>query len=66
MSKIAINPFILENKKTGPEDIELFSYSSQLRIKFQLLIKTEYRHMKKLIAYCFKSLRCCIYHAYKC
>ena len=38
--------------------------STQLSTKFQLLIKTKITANKEV--YCFKSLRCCIYHANKC
>ena len=47
----------------GPEVIKLFSCSTQLSTKFQLLIKTKIRTNKEVS--CFKSLRC-IYHAKKC
>ena len=47
----------------GPEVIKLFSCSTQLSTKFQLLIKTKIAANE---VSCFKSLRCCIYHAYKC
>ena len=49
---------------SGPEVIKLFSCSTQLSTKFQLLIETKLPTNKEV--YCFKSLRCCIYHAYKC
>ena len=42
----------------------IFSYSSQLSTEFQLLIKTKIPTNEEVS--CFKSLRCCIYHAYKC
>ena len=48
----------------GPEIIKLFSCSTQLSTKFQLLIKTKIPINKEVS--CFKSLRCCIYHANKC
>ena len=48
----------------GPEVIKLFSCSTQLSMKFQLLIKTKIPANKEVS--CFKSLRCCIYHANKC
>ena len=38
--------------------------STQLSTKFQLLIKTKIPTNEKV--FCFKSLRCCIYHANKC
>ena len=50
--------------KTGPEVIKLFSCSTELSMKFQLLIKTKIPANKE-VSY-FKSLRCCIYHANKC
>ena len=49
---------------TGHEVIKLFSCSTQLSTKFQLLIKTEIPTNEDIS--CFKSLRCCIYHANKC
>ena len=51
-------------KRAGPEVIKLFSCSTQLRTKFQLLIKTITSTNGEVS--CFKSLRCCIHHAYKC
>ena len=47
----------------GPEVIKLFSCSTQLSMKFQLLIKTKVLTNEEVP--CFKSLRC-IYHANKC
>ena len=47
-----------------PEVIKLFSCSTQLSTKFELLIKTKIPTNKEIT--CFKSLRLCIYHAYKC
>ena len=38
--------------------MKLFSYSTQLSTKFQLLIKTKIPTKKEVS--CFKSLRCCI------
>ena len=49
---------------TGPEVIKLFSRSTQLSTKFQLLIKLKIQTKKEVS--CFKSLRCCVYHANKC
>ena len=46
------------------EVIKLFSCSTQLSTKFQLLIKTKIPTFKEVSW--FKSLRCCIYHANKC
>ena len=48
-------------KVPGPEVIKLFSCSTQLSTKFQLLIKTKIPKSKDVS--CFKSLRCGIYHA---
>ena len=48
----------------GPEVIKLFSCSTQLSTKFQLLIKTKIPTSAEIS--CFMSLRCCIYHAHKC
>ena len=59
--KKIITEFYLE---AWPQVIKLFSYSAQLRVKFQLVIKTKIPSNKEVSS--FKSLRCCIYHAYKC
>ena len=48
----------------GREVIKLFACSTQLSTKFQPLIKTKIPSNKDVSS--FKSLRCCIYHAYKC
>ena len=48
----------------GPEVIKLCSCSTQLSTKFQLHMKTKILIDKEVS--CFKSLRCCIYHANKC
>ena len=48
----------------GPEVINLFSRSTQLSTKFQLLVETKIPIYEEVS--CFKSLRCCIYHADKC
>ena len=53
----------VRKKGTGPEVIKLFSCSTQLSINFQLLKKK--KKTKEEVS-CFKSLRCCIYDAYKC
>ena len=47
-----------------PEVIKLFTCSTQLSTKFQPLIKAKVLTNKEVS--CFKSLRCCIYHANKC
>ena len=44
-----------------PEMIKLFSCSTQLSMKFQLLIKT--KMLKNEDFSCFQTLSCCIYHA---
>ena len=49
---------------SGPKVIKLFSRSTQLSTKFQLLIKTEIPTNKEFS--CFKSLQCCIFHDNKC
>ena len=41
-----------------------FSCSAQLSTSFQLIIKTKIPTNEEI--FCFKSLRCCIYHANKC
>ena len=56
--------FLPRPTRPGPEVIKRFSCSSQLSTKFQLLIKTRIPTNKEIS--CFKSLRCCIYHADKC
>ena len=48
----------------GPEVIKLFSCSTRLSTKFQLLIKLKYRQMKRFLALGLSG--CCIYHADKC
>ena len=48
----------------GPEVIKYFPRSTQLSMEFQMLIKTEIPTNEEVS--CFKSLRCCINHAYKC
>ena len=58
---------MLKHKLTtdpGPEVIKLFSCSTQLSTKFQLLIKTKILTNKEIS--CFKTLRGCINHANKC
>ena len=50
-------------EKSGPEVIKLFSCSTQLSMKFQLLIKAKIPTNKKVS--CFKSPRCYVYHADK-
>ena len=49
--------------KAGHKVINLFSCSTQLSTKFQLLIKTKILTNNEVS--CFKSLRC-FYHAHKC
>ena len=51
-------------QQTGLEVIKLLSGSSQLGTKFQLLIKAKIPTNEEVS--CFKSLRCCIYHANTC
>ena len=57
LSNESVRIYSLE--ETGTEVTKLFSCSTQLSTKFQLNIPTN-------IVFCFKSLRCCIYHANKC
>ena len=59
-----INWKITIKKQPGPEVIKLFSCSAQLSTKFQLNIKTEIPTNGEVS--CVESLRCDIYHAYKC
>ena len=47
----------------GPEVIKLFSCSTQLCMKFQLLIKAEILKNKEFS--CFQTHRSCIYYANK-
>ena len=54
-------PFI---RIPGPEVVNFFSCSTQLSMKFQLLINTKIPTYKEVSS--FKSLGCCIYHADKC
>ena len=51
-------------KGYNPEVINLFSCSTQLSMKFQLLIKG--KMVKNKDFSCFKTLICCIYPADKC
>ena len=49
--------------KPGPDVIKLFSYSSQLSMKFQLFMNSK---MVKYKAFsCFQTLRYCIFHIIK-
>ena len=41
----------LEKIKPGPEVIKLFSCSTQLSMKFQLLIKLKYEQMMEFLAF---------------
>ena len=47
-----------------PPDIKLFSCSTQLSTKFQLLIKSKRLKIKEFS--CFQPVKCFIYHANKC
>ena len=49
---------------TGPKGIKLFSSSTQLNTKLQLLIET--KMLKNKDFSCFQTFRCCIYRANKC
>ena len=51
------------NTVPGPEVIKLISCSTQLSMKFQMLIESKMLKNKDLS--CFQPLRCCIYHAHK-
>ena len=59
-----LNNSIRNTVEPGPEVIKLFSCSTQLNTKFQLLIKNTKPTNKEVS--CFKSLRCSISHANKC
>ena len=50
--------------KTGPKVIKLFFMLNSTEHEIQQLIKTKMPTNKEVS--CFKSLRCCIYHANKC
>ena len=45
-----VGPIASIGSVPGPEVIKLFSCSTQLSAKFQLLIKAKYRQMKKFLA----------------
>ena len=47
-----------------PQGCKLFSCSTQMSMKFELLIRTKILTNKEV--FCLKSLKCCIYHANKC
>ena len=47
----------------GTQVIKLFLCSNQLSMEFQMLIKS--KMLKNEDFSCFKSFRCCIYHAHK-
>ena len=53
----------VKNLQPGSDVIKLFMCSAYLSMKLQLHIKTEIPTNKEVS--CFKSLRCCIYHANK-
>ena len=52
-------------KKQGPEVVKLFSCLTQLSIVISTALKKNKISTYKEVS-CFKSLSCCIYHAYKC
>ena len=52
------------HEKPGTKLIKLFSCSTQMSMKFQLLIKSKMLNNTDIS--CFKSHRCCIYRANKC
>ena len=54
---------LIGEETAGPEVIKLFSYSTQLSMKFQMLIKSMLLNNKDFI--CFQTLRCCVYNAHK-
>ena len=41
----------ISRSRPGPEVIKLFSYSTHVSMKFQLLIKLKYRQIKKFLAF---------------
>ena len=55
---------VFEDRKAWPEVLKHSSCSTQLGTKFQLLIKAKIQTNEEFS--CFKSLRCCIYHANNC
>ena len=50
--------------ETRPRGYKIFSCSTQLNTKFRMLINTQISTNEEVS--CFKSRRCCIYHAHKC
>ena len=56
--------YTTKRRSYRPDVLNLFSCSTQLSMKFQLLIKTKIPTNK--VVPCFKSLRCCIYPTNKC
>ena len=58
MLSVLLNAFA-NPSEPGPEFIKLFSCSTQLSSKFQLLITTKIPTNKEVS--CFKSLRSCIH-----
>ena len=57
-------PLFTKDIQSGPEVIKLFSCSTQLSMKFQVLIKTKILKNKGI--FCFQTLRYCIFHANGC
>ena len=76
ISRVEIQIFILHwimknmsfvispRRPSGTEVIKLFSCSTQLSMKLQLLTKD--KMLKNKDFSCFKTLKCCIYLANKC
>ena len=67
LASVSISSYMTFNAQpysnNWPKVIKLFSCSAQLNKRFQLLMKTKIPTNKEVS--CFKSLRCCIYHANK-
>ena len=61
--KVQKNRETLKLFTPGPEVKKLFSRSTQLSMKFQLLLKIKIPTTEEVS--CFKPLRSCIYHANK-
>ena len=60
----SFNRHLFLNQAPKPEVIKLFSCSTQMSTKFQLLIKIKILINEEVP--CCKSLKCCIYHDNKC
>ena len=57
--RVQVGSISAQLHRPGLKVIKLFSYSTQLSMKLQLLIKTEIPTNEEV--YCFESLSCCMY-----